>query len=146
MTVILSLLAKHWKVALAGVFVLALCVQQWRIGNLKADLGEARAALVNPLTKKTWQSEALRDARDLKTCRDSNANLDASLSRQSAAVAAWKAEGDQRLAEAEKGLQHALRGRQRAEAQARDLMRPPVGIDACARMEDIDARVMETLR
>lgn len=141
-----ALLLRHWKVALMGALVLALSVQTLRVSNLKADVRREKAAQINPVSKKLWRDEAIRDARDLRTCRQSNAALEASRQAQNAAVAAWKAEGDQRLAAAEKGLQQALRGRQRAEAQARDLMRPPVGIDACARMEDIDARVLENLR
>lgn len=143
---IAALLTKHWRLIGLGLILALLAIQTVRINNAKSDLAQAKAALINPATRKPWRDEAIRDARDLATCRENVGALDRSLTAQNEAVAAQAAESAQRVAEAEKGLQQALKGRAKAEAQARDLLRPPVGIDACARTEEIDRRFLETLR
>lgn len=138
--------AKHWKLIGIALLMAALAIQSARVSNLKGHLRDARAALINPVTKKPWQFEAMRDARDLQTCRGSVQALEASRQAQNAAVAALEAESTRRVTEAEKALSAARRGLAKAEADARRMLRPPVGIDACARTEEIDRRLLETLQ
>lgn len=86
----------------AGLLALSVgtcTVQSKRLDHAKADLTAARAALIDPVTRKTWQSEAVkarRDAqdarRDLGTCHASLTDATAALDRQSATVRALGAE------------------------------------------------------
>lgn len=73
--------------------------------------------------------------------------LTAAIDAQSARVRAVAEESAQRLAEAEDGLQQALRGRQDAEKRAARLLgQPPAGIDACARATSAFGAVRKDLR
>lgn len=147
MTAVLTILKGHWKLIGLALLLGALAIQSARLANTKGDLRDARAALVNPLTMKTWQSEALRDARDLATCKANTDSLRAAVDRQNAAVTAAAAEGQARTAAAQKAVQQARTATQRAEAKAQAILsRQPVGIDTCARVLDVDRQFTEQLR
>lgn len=115
-------------------------VQGLRLKHAKADLSTARAALINPVTRKTWQSEAVRDARDLGACKSA-------VAEQNASVAAAAAETARKLAAATKGQADA-----RAVAESYRQTAPavrayqPKGADSCARTADVARMIREDLR
>lgn len=83
----------------------------------------------------------------LDTCHSNVEGLEASLKRLNDAVASAYAEGVRRTEAAAQGLAAALKGKADVEARVAKLLRqPPAGIDACARMESADARVLEVLQ
>lgn len=127
-----------------GVFVasvlLILSIQSARLAHAKADLVTARAALVDPVSRRTWKDIAG------SAIAGRDAAL-ASLARQNAAVTVMQQLSDRKLAEAAQALSVASQGRASAEARAARLMaHPPAGIDACARMEAADAAVLGNLK
>lgn len=147
MTVALAFLKGHWRLVGLAVLLLALAVQSARLSSAKGDLADARAALTNPLTKKTWQSEALRDARNLRTCRDNNTVLQGSLDRQSTAMERLEQAGRTLAADNARLATTARKSAAvAASAQARILARPPAGNDTCSRVLDVEQRFMEELR
>lgn len=125
--------------ALLALSVATTGVQSFRLAHAKSDLAQARQALLNPSTHNTWQSEAVRDGRDLGTCTDK-------LTAQNAAVAARSAEDARKLADATKGMVDA-----RAVAESYRRSAPtvrayqPKGPDACARALDVDAMILGDL-
>lgn len=90
----LLFLARYWRVVVIVSLVLALGAQTFRLHHAKADLTTARAALVNPVTHKTWQSEAIAAQRDLTTCRGNTDRLSTALQTQNASIDALKREAD----------------------------------------------------
>lgn len=146
MTWLLKLLAGRfgaWIASGFAVLVVVLSVSLW----VQTDrLSSARKALVNPLTGKTWQFEALRDARDLATCRGNTERLQGSLERQNAAVESLQATGRTLTAENERLASAAQKSASAASsAQARILSRPPAGNDTCSRVADVDATFLKEL-
>lgn len=80
---------------------------------------------------------------DLNQCRANTAALNASISRQNAAVSAMRAQGEARVAELDRVAQRARQEAESANARAARIMaRRPTG-DACA---DARALIMEATR
>lgn len=154
MSFILKLLGGSFGSWIAGgiAAVLALSmascsVQTARLNHAKADLTAAKAALRNPATHKTWQSEAMRDGKNLVACHETTANLTASLNAQTASLKSLRAESDAKLAEASRAVRSALQGQHAADAKvARMLRSKPQGADVCARWSDADRIVVEGIR
>lgn len=121
-------------------------VQSARLSHAKGDLAEARAALTDPKTHRTWQSEAEASARDLTTCQISLKDADDQMDRQSKLDAAQEALSAAALAKSTASVSASHKGQKKADANAAKLLTPAVGIDACARMMDVDRRVSETLK
>lgn len=95
-------------------------------------------------------SEALQ-ARDravasLATCQANTRSLEGAVAAQNAAVEGWREAGDAKVKVATEKLTVAIKGRAAAEARAAALMRPAVGVDACARMESADAAILRVLK
>jgi hypothetical protein len=138
---------RGWAMGGAALLLVFGGVQTLRLGHAKGDLSEARQALLNPVTHKTWQSEAKRDAAALGTCHASVTTLEGSLASQNAAVASLGVESARRTKMLADGLEQARKGRASAEARAAGLLkRPPAGIDACARSEAARRAVLESLK
>ena len=79
---ILAWALKHWQaIGLAALIAFA-GLQTARLGHAKHDLAAARAALVNPKTHKTWQSEAKAATANLETCRANTATLAGQIAAQ----------------------------------------------------------------
>lgn len=139
-------LARYWKLIGVGVLVVALAVTVGLLRRSDANLKTARAALLNPATGKTWQSEAMGLYRDLEICKGNTLRLETAVASQNAATEAMRAESDARAKMLADGLQQARRGRAGAEARASALLtHPPVGIDACARAEAARDAVIRSL-
>jgi hypothetical protein len=98
---------KTWAVIGFAALLTFSGVQSIRVAHAKHDLKTARVALVNPATGDSWQSEAMRDARDLRICRTNTDALKAAITRQNAAADALKAEADRRSRMLADGLQAA---------------------------------------
>lgn len=137
----LGFAGKNWKVIGLAAVVAFAGVQSWRVGNLKADLSGARAALVNPATGKKWKAEAERDAAALKTCRANVASLDGALTVQNEAVAAWKASGDQMARNAERAASEARKAQGKADALAAKL----AGFQAGKTCEEREGNVVDLI-
>jgi hypothetical protein len=138
---------RAWAALGVVVLMVSLGVQTARLNHAKGDLKSSRAALVDPASHRRWQDLAEDRARDLQTCRANTNTLQSAIDRQNASVAALKAEGDRRTTQAAAAVRDAQRGRSDAEARASKLAAlKPAGADACARMNDADRAVLETLR
>lgn len=138
MNLVLGLLTSRLAGPIASIIAvllaLALGVAQFQLHGARSSLQKMQSARDKALT-------------DLGTCRANTAALSSSLARQNAALEAKSAADAQRLAQAGKDLTTALRGRERAEAQAAKLLKAgPVGVDACARAIDAFETVKEQAR
>ncbi len=111
------------------------------------QLTAARAALINPVTKVTWQREAIAAQADLKTCQGSKKTLKAALDEQTAAIKAQKALNDGTLTESAQAAQAALSVAASAKQTAdRILSQHLTGATACERAEDARRRYVESLK
>ena len=72
----IAFVLRYWRLIGLAVLVVAIGAQTARLHHAKADLKSARAALIDPATHKTWQSEALAASRDLGVCRGNVKTLD----------------------------------------------------------------------
>lgn len=128
--------------ALLALSVATSGVQTWRISRLHNDLAQARQANINPSTHNTWQSEAVRDGRDLGVCRGSVQTLEGAIARQNDATAALKADGDRRAAMLADALQTARKASVAATKRADAILAvKPKGADACAQLIDLDRQI-----
>lgn len=135
----LSLLTNPKVIAgiVLSVLLGAIGVQSARLHHAKADLATARAAQIDPVTHRTWQSEEQLDLINLGTCA---ANLDqaqATVNTQGASISALKAASDAASAKASVAVQQAQAATaslSRHEAQIAAIK--PTG-DACAQADAI---------
>jgi hypothetical protein len=133
--------------ALAGaLLVVAVFVQSSRLGHAKADLKTARAALVDPATKRKWQDEASERLRDLTTCRANTSTLQSALDRQNASLAAAEAAGRDATAKAAMAVERARGAAVAAEKARAQIGAPLKAVDACARVQEVDRRLLENLQ
>lgn len=130
--VVVQFLRRHWRVlALAGV-VAALGLQTARLAHAKADLAEAQAALKDPATGKTWQSEAVARGRDLATCRGNVTALNGAIEGQNASIDALKREADASSARATAKIRAAQADSAKARRDVAAIMAKRPGGDLCA--------------
>lgn len=123
-------LLKHpitWLALLAAL----LALQTMRLNHARADLTTARAALINPATKHTWQDDYTASQVDLGTCRTNNTTLSDALKTQNAAVLAAKAEGDRRTALATQAAANARAVAESRRQEALAIMARVSGPDVC---------------
>jgi hypothetical protein len=121
MSLLLGFLGKNWR-AIGLVLLIAFAgLQTARLAHAKGDLKTAKAALIDPATKRKWEIEAKERLRDLNTCRDNTTRLEGSIASQNAAVDRLKADGDARVEQATKAAQDALQARREADQTARKL-------------------------
>jgi hypothetical protein len=106
-------------------------VQTMRLDHAKKDLATARAALVNPDTRHTWQKDYQIAAPALATCNVNLANVTGALDRQNLAVDALKAEADRRQRVGAAALSTARLGAAEARRRADAILSAPRGPDAC---------------
>lgn len=118
-------------IALAGCALLAMMLV-----GAKLEAGRVRSDL------KAQVAESQRLARALNTCQGNVSWLDAAITRQNAAVEAWRAEGVRRSAEAAKALAAARSATAAANQRAGAIMSAKAGADQCASAE---ALIMETI-
>jgi len=123
LSLILAFAGRHWKLFGIGALVLLLTVQSARLSHAKADLKAERDA--HATAKRAWAAE-------LTQCQANRATLDASLKRQSEAVAALKAESARVTAEAEKAAQRAAQAGREAGRIATGVLNAQAGKDRCA--------------
>jgi hypothetical protein len=101
------------------------------------------------LGAKLKASEAQRVQWDaaLGQCHDNTKALKAAIDLQNASLAALGQESARRLAGNEKVVQAALAQAARAKQQSAVISaQPPAGADVCARYEDVDTKVLESLK
>lgn len=122
MIALLTLAKTYWKPLAAVGVVLAL----W--GLLLAYGAHERhvQAQADKIALEDVQSQ-------LRTCQANTRGLQASIATQNAATDALKADSDRRAKVLADGLSEARKGRASAEARAAGLLRPVLGVDACAR-------------
>ena len=129
----IGLLLSQWKLVVIGLLVAAIGVQTWRIDRLHHDLDHARDR-VNAAQAATAR------------CQNNRRTLETARSAQNAAVARLGQESARHLAEAQNAVRTAQSGRVAAERRAAALMRPATGSTVCERLQDVDRRVLESLR
>lgn len=96
---------------------------------------------------KAKDAELTAARRDLKQCRDNEVELNGAIARQNAAVDRLAAAGARQQAQAAAALSRQRSATSAAQARAAELLaHPPVGIDACQRFMDADAKLLESLR
>jgi len=107
-------------VALAGVVGLVAWggIQTARLHHAKNDVTTARAALIDPVTKKTWQSEEQAAQRDLGTCTANSGRLDAALAAANDSIQALK---DAAVADAMANRAHQTAAQARSADARRDV-------------------------
>lgn len=107
-------------------------VQTARLHHAKADLDTARAALIDPTTKKTWQSEAVAAQRDLKTCQGNETAMQGAIDGQNASIEALKQEAAAASARATAQIRAAEAHSADAAREAAQIMAKRPGGDLCA--------------
>lgn len=130
---------KAWAV---GGFALVLAVagiQSARLGHAKGDLKAARSALVDPVTRMTWQTTATRLRSDLDTAHGSLTVVRNLLTTSNDATEALRIAADVKRTAVVAALIPAMKDaaamQRRAEALA--VFRPK-GADSCAQLVDLD--------
>lgn len=138
-----ELRARAWQLgaigaaALVVILSIALAVSAANLRRVVKERDDVRASITAPVTG--WAAR-------LTTVQANQARLQAAVNDQNARLAAITADGAGRIAAAEKDLVEARRGQTKAEAQIASLMKPLVGGDLCLRVQEADARLMETLK
>lgn len=122
--------------ALAGCAALAVLLvgAKMEAGHLRHANSEYHRAIFDPVTG--WKAR-------LTQCQGNADRLDAALTRQNAAVEAWRAEGARRSAEAAKALTAARSATAAANQRAGAIMSAKAGADQCASAE---ALIVESIR
>lgn len=130
MNLVLKILGGKFGAAVLGAAGVAfallawgLAVQSSRLDTRTAELATAKAALVNPVTRRTWQAEATACAADVD-------RLSAEIADQSARVLAWEAEG--RRLEAAAAEAQRRQGAARAVAESRSQAVMALRVDAAS--------------
>lgn len=139
MTAILLFVARYWRVLAAAGLLTFGAVQTARLHHAKADLSTARAALIDPSTRKTWQSEATASQRDLQSCHASVSNLQAAISGQNASIEALKREAEAASARASAQIRA-------AQARSADARRDAAAIMAKRPSGDLCQSALELMR
>jgi len=119
--------------AAAAVLLVLLVAAQLQIGGLKRDVARLTDRIEHPRTG--------LQAR-LATCRAEARGLRGSLDRQSAAVAAWKAEADARQRAAEKAAHDARVVAESLRRRVAEILAARPGENVCA---SADALILESL-
>lgn len=133
---------RAWFVGGLALLLVFVGVQTWRINHAKHDLKEARAALVNPKTKRTWEQDFTASQRNLDICHGSVLAVQTSLDTQNAAIAANAADGARRAKMLSDGLQQARKAAAAADKRSLDILAvKPKGADQCARLMDLDRQI-----
>lgn len=142
-----AFLLKHWKLIGIGALVVLLSGTTWRLNHAKGDLAQARAALVNPKTHRTWEQDFTASQRNLDICHQSVSDVQAALDTANGSIATLAAQGAARAKTLKDGLERAQKGRAGAERRALDLINHgSAGKDACARSEAAAKAVVSALR
>lgn len=138
---LLSLMSpRTWAIAGASALLVFGGVQSLRLSHAKHDLTAARAALIDPVSKRSWQREAVDARSGLAACKSA---VDA----QNKAVDALKAKSDTAIAQADKAAAdaRAVAASARQEA-ARIMAMKPTGATACERADSVWRAYKETLK
>ena len=132
-----------WKIAAAGllVLVISLGVQLARVAGDRAKIEKQRAAL-----ELSIEDPATGYRARLRTCTDNTVTLTEAITAQGEKVKALGEESRAKTAEAQKAIDAAERGRAAADAKVKSLMRPLVATETCQRVNEADARLLETLK
>ncbi len=112
-------------------------VQTVRLDHAKSDLAAARAAQIDPATKRSWQAEELADAQNLATARANFDQANASLATEQASVAALKAADAADSAKASAAVQQARAATATLSKREAELAALKPAGDACAQADTI---------
>jgi hypothetical protein len=131
---------------LAAVLVLSIgaaATLGLRLDHAKGDLVKAKAALVDPVSRRPWQDLAIERGRDLGTCRGNVERLDAALNRQNVAVKAFEARGQAMAAALAEAARAAKISRAEAQRAAAEILQARPGADVC---DSADRLILEVVR
>ena len=131
---------KAWSALAILLILLAFIVQSTKLSHAKHDLAQARADLIDPLSKRSWQREAVDARSGLAACKSA-------AKAQNDAVDALKAKSDANIAQADKAASdaRAVAASARTEA-ARIMAMKPAGATACERAESLRASYLESMK
>lgn len=134
----------------AVILALALAaagLQSIRLEHAKAELASAHAALINPVTGKSWRTESVAAAADLSACRREVVTLRGAIDAQNAAVTTAAADSARRIVLATKAAEDARAVAESARRHSAFLMaQRPAGATACERAEDARQRFLEVIQ
>lgn len=139
MTSLLALLGNRNAIVSLLVFaVLAvLGVQNVRLSHAKHDLAQAKLALRDPETLRTWEAEARASLADLERCRARATALADAIAAQNQALRSLKFESDRRLAASERDLAAARGSVRTAKADALRILQARPDLDTCQSALDL---------
>jgi translation initiation factor 2B subunit (eIF-2B alpha/beta/delta family) len=130
--------------------------QAWKLTTAAASataIGLAVALVIaqaqHHTDEKTIKAQALSIdslGDSLDQCRVNTATLEGAVRSRNAEIDRQATEGKKRLEAAEKGLKEAQAATLAAERRVGVLLRPLAGADSCARMAEMDARILEDLK
>ncbi len=132
---------------IGATVLLASCgVQTLRLNNAKHDLVVAKAAQIDPASKKTWQSEEVADRASLLTCQANEITLNGAIATQNASLTAHAQADAAALARAEAILKSA-QGSAAATAKALTTLSAPIAAaNAASRCAAFDKTFLGTLK
>lgn len=119
----------------AVALLLTITAQTVRLHHAKSDLTQARAALLDPSTGRTWRAEAT-------TCARVEAAYADALQRQSESITRLRDAGDQATARASQAVSHASIAGNRERLAAQQVLLAKPNLNACA---DADALILRSL-
>ena len=135
--------ARVWQIgAIGGGLVAAglavsLALTTANLHRVEKERDDVRASITAPVTG--WAAR-------LTTAQNNAGRLQASIDDQNARIDALGRDSAARLAAAEKALTAAQRGQAAAEAKVAKIMKPLVAADLCLRVQEADARLLESLK
>ncbi len=138
---LLSLMSpRTWAIAGASALLVFGGVQTLRLNHAKHDLAQARADLIDPVSKRSWQREAVDARSGLAACKSA-------VQAQNDAVDALKAKSDANIAKADKAASDARAVAASARTEAARIMEmKPAGATSCERAESLRVSYLESLK
>lgn len=131
------LLLRHWQLAALGLALVFAGVQTYRIDRLKADVRTERARHF---------ATFVRQGGDLIMARVNIGTLRGAIDAQNLAIRQHEAESARRIQAAQEALREARRAMPAVRERAVRLQAPIAATERLARFDEIDRRVLESLR
>ena len=131
------LLLRHWQLAALGLALVFAGVQTYRIDRLKADVRTERARHF---------ATFVRQGGDLIMARVNIGTLRGAIDAQNLAIRQHEAESARRIQAAQEAIREARRAMPRVVERVVRLQAPIAATERLARFDEIDRRVLESLR
>lgn len=122
---------RNIALALGGAAALAFAITSAQLMHAKADLVEARAALIDPNTHRPWRELAIERQARLMAANDNNRALSNALAQESASAAAASKAGTDATALANRTLATAHQAADAASINAATILQARPGASHC---------------